>query len=43
MKRILLGLALVLGVAGAAVAVYAQDGFGGPSRRAELRRFEHRL
>ncbi len=29
MKRILLGLALVLGVAGAAVAVYAQDGFGG--------------
>jgi hypothetical protein len=28
MKRILLGLALVLGVAGAAVAVYAQDGFG---------------
>jgi hypothetical protein len=29
MKRILLGLALVLGVAGVAVAVYAQDGFGG--------------
>jgi hypothetical protein len=29
MKKVLLGLAFVLGLAGAAVAVYAQDGFGG--------------
>ena len=29
MKRILLGLALIIGIAGAAAVVFAQDGFGG--------------